>query len=157
MTEKRTKRTPAERVQALLEKQKYRTEAEVMERVKGATRPMIRAVRRHLGIDRPSCLADVRKALEDHPEWKGAAAISYARSRYGIQLGAPDVSRLRPKKIITPKLKKDIRSAYYAAQAAGLLGAATNAVRGKRDKASREIRAAVAIIKKDISKGAKKP
>ncbi len=91
------RRTPAERVQALLTKQKYRTEAEVLERVKGATRPMIRAVRRDLGIDRTSCLADIRRKLATDPKWPGTAAISYALRHYGIQLGAPDVSRLRSK------------------------------------------------------------
>jgi len=92
------RRTPAERVEAILKKQKYRTEAEVLERVKGATRPMIRAVRRDLGIDRQTCLADIRRKLATDPKWPGTAAISYARKTYGIQLGAPDVSRLRPKK-----------------------------------------------------------
>ncbi len=107
------RRTPAERVQALLMKQNYRTEAEVLERIKGATRPMIRAVRRDLGIDRPSCLADIRGRLATEPKWSGAGAISYALRHYGIQLGAPDVSRLRPKKILTPKTHKALNSLYY--------------------------------------------
>lgn len=102
------RRAPAERVAALLEKQAYRTEAEVMERIKGATRPMIRAVRRDLGIDRPTCLADIRRKLATDPKWPGTAAISYARKTYGIQLGAPDVSRLRPKKTKKRIIKKDI-------------------------------------------------
>lgn len=91
------RRTPAERVTALLIKNKALTEKEVIEQIKGADRKMVREARRALGIDRPAAIAAVRGWLERAPALAAGWVITACLNTYGIRLGPPDVSRLRPK------------------------------------------------------------
>lgn len=92
------RRTPAERVTALLTKNKALTEKEVIEQIKGSDRKMVREVRRAMGIDRPSAIAAVRAWLKHHPRSKAKGVIHDCLHLYGIHLGPPDVSRLRPRR-----------------------------------------------------------
>jgi hypothetical protein len=57
---------------------------------------IIREVRRSLGIDRPRAITYARKLLAKNPTLEVKKVIGDARERFGISLGAPDVSRLRP-------------------------------------------------------------
>lgn len=93
-----TKRSPADRVRALLMKNKALTEKEVLGRVKGTSRKEIRALRVSLGIDRQSAIADARGWLAKEPGLPAARLISDILATYGVRLGPPDVSRLRPVK-----------------------------------------------------------
>lgn len=93
-----TKRSPADRVRALLTKNKALTEKEVLEHVKGTSRKEIRALRVSLGIDRQSAIADARGRLAKEPGLPAGRLISDILAAYGVRLGPPDVSRLRPVK-----------------------------------------------------------
>ena len=90
----------------LLKKDKALTEKEVKAAIGRAfkTNPrdvgagVIREVREALGIDRPGAIAFARKMLTQDPTLEAKKVIGAIGSRFGIRLGAPDVSRLRPKK-----------------------------------------------------------
>jgi hypothetical protein len=101
-----TKRSPADRVRALLAKNKALTEKEVLEQVKGTSRKEIRALRVSLGIDRQSAIADARGRLAKEPSLPAARLISDILATYGVRLGPPDVSRLRPVKAKTGRRPK---------------------------------------------------
>jgi hypothetical protein len=115
MREKRTKRSPAERVKALLIKNKALTEKEVLEQVKGTSRKEIRALRVSLGIDRQSAIADARGRLAKEPGLPAGRLISDILATYGVRLGPPDVSRLRPVKAKTGRRPKGSLAAAFAA------------------------------------------
>src|SRR5512143_3904215 len=57
---------------------------------------LIRDVRRSLGIDRPSALAFARGMLAKEPGIEAKKVMDAIQERFGIRLGPPDVSRLRP-------------------------------------------------------------
>src|ERR1019366_4691526 len=57
---------------------------------------VIRQVRRSLGIDRPRAIAYVRNLLAKNPTLEAKKVIEDVGKRFGISLGPPDVSRLRP-------------------------------------------------------------
>jgi hypothetical protein len=57
---------------------------------------VIREVRKSLGIDRPRAIAYARNLLVKNPTLEGKKVIEDVGERFGINLGAPDVSRLRP-------------------------------------------------------------
>lgn len=102
-----TKRSPADRVRALLTKNKALTEKEVLDRVKGTSRKEIRALRVALGIDRQSAIADARSRLAQEPSIRAARLIEEILATYGVRLGPPDVSRLRPVKAKTGRRPKN--------------------------------------------------
>ncbi len=88
----------------ILKKNKSLTEREVKAAVgkglKLGGKPIgagvIRKVRRSLGIDRPRAIAYARNLLAKTPTLEGKKVIEEPGERFGISLGAPDVSRLRP-------------------------------------------------------------
>jgi hypothetical protein len=57
---------------------------------------VIREVRRGLGIDRPRAIAHVKSLLAKNPTLAANKIIDEVGKRFGIRLGAPDISRLRP-------------------------------------------------------------
>ena len=57
---------------------------------------LIREVRRKLGIDRPAALAWARAYLVKAPTTDAKTVIEAVAERFGIRLGPPDVTRLRP-------------------------------------------------------------
>jgi hypothetical protein len=95
-----------ETVESLLKGKKSLTEREVKARVAKAlkTKPaeigagIIRDVRKRLGIDRPAALAYARSILAKDTTTEAKKIISAVGERFGIRLGPPDVSRLRPTK-----------------------------------------------------------
>ena len=88
----------------VLKKNKSLTEREV----KAATRRglklgrkplnarIIRNVRKSLGIDRPRAIAHAKKLLEKNPVLEAKLVIAELAERFGVSVGPPDVSRLRP-------------------------------------------------------------
>ena len=54
----------------------------------------IRDVRKALGIDRPSALDHARTLLANEPAAEARRVIEEVNERFGIRLGAPDVSLL---------------------------------------------------------------
>jgi hypothetical protein len=59
---------------------------------------IIREVREGLGIDRPGAIAFARKMLTQDPNLEAKKVIGAIGAKFGIRLGPPDVSRLRPRK-----------------------------------------------------------
>ncbi len=90
----------------LLKKNKALTEREVKAAIgkafklnpKSVSAGVIRAVRAALGIDRPGALAFARKMLAEKPTLEAKKVIGTIAAKFGIRLGPPDVSRLRPRR-----------------------------------------------------------
>lgn len=88
----------------LLRKNKKLTEREVKRAIgrafklnpKTISAGVIRDVRKKLGIDRPGAIAYARALLDKNPVLEAKKVIEEVGTRFGIRLGAPDVSRLRP-------------------------------------------------------------
>ena len=57
---------------------------------------VIRDVRKRLGIDRPGAIAYAKAMLKKNPVLEAKKVIEAVGSKFGIRLGPPDVSRLRP-------------------------------------------------------------
>jgi hypothetical protein len=57
---------------------------------------VIREVRRSLGIDRPRAIAYARKLLAKNPTLQAKVVIAELAERFGVSVGPPDVTRLRP-------------------------------------------------------------
>jgi hypothetical protein len=57
---------------------------------------VIRDVRKRLGIDRPGAIAYAKAMLKKNPVLEAKKVIDAVGSKFGIRLGPPDVSRLRP-------------------------------------------------------------
>ena len=93
-----------EAIESLLKGKKSLTEREVKAAVARTlkTKPamigagMIRDVRKRLGIDRPAALAYARQLLQKDTAMEAKKIIGAVGDRFGIRLGPPDVSRLRP-------------------------------------------------------------
>ena len=93
-------------VTGLLKKNKALTEREVKAQIgkafkvnpKSVGAAVIRDVRAALGIDRPGALAHARKMLAENPALEAKKVIRTIGEKFGIRLGPPDVSRLRPRK-----------------------------------------------------------
>jgi len=93
-------------VSGLLKKNKALTEREVKALIgktfrvnpKSVGAAVIRDVRAALGIDRPGALAHARKMLVENPALEAKKVIRAIGEKFGIRLGPPDVSRLRPRK-----------------------------------------------------------
>jgi len=84
-------------VRDLLTKKPDMTEKEVLAKVKSADRRTIRGVRVSMGIDRQTALDAARSWLKINPGEPAKVVIHRCLEAYGIHLGPPDVSRLRPK------------------------------------------------------------
>ena len=95
---KREERALVARTKAHIKKNKADTEGAVLKAVPGTSRKIIRAVRVDLGIDRPSALAWARNYLKIAPKMPGRVVIKNVLDKFGIHLGPPDVTRLRPRK-----------------------------------------------------------
>lgn len=88
----------------LLKKNKALTEREVKAAIgrafkmnpKTISAGVIREVRKKLGIDRPGAIAYARALLDKNPVLEAKKVIEEVGTRFGVRLGAPDVSRLRP-------------------------------------------------------------
>ena len=57
---------------------------------------VIRDVRKRLGIDRPGAIAYAKAMLKKDPVLEAKKVIDTVGGKFGIRLGPPDVSRLRP-------------------------------------------------------------
>ena len=64
---------------------------------------LIREVRRKLGIDRPAALAWARAQLAKAPTTEARLVIEAVAEKFGIRLGPPDVTRLRPVEARRPR------------------------------------------------------
>ncbi len=64
---------------------------------------VIREVRRKLGIDRPAALAWARAFLAKAPTTEARVVIEAIAEKFGIRVGPPDVTRLRPKEARRPR------------------------------------------------------
>ena len=92
-------------VEDLLRSDRSRTEREVKAAAVKALKvnprevgaSVIRAVRKKMGIDRPSALSYARALLAKDPKIEARKVIDSIREKFGIRLGPPDVSRLRPR------------------------------------------------------------
>jgi ribosomal protein L23 len=90
----------------LLKKNKTLTEREVKAAIGKAFKvnpkevgaAVIRDVRKAMGIDRPGALAHARAMLSKEPLIEAKKVIKAVKDQFGIRLGPPDVSRMRPKK-----------------------------------------------------------
>jgi hypothetical protein len=88
----------------LLRKNKALTEREVKAAMgkafklnpKKISAGVIREVRKRLGIDRPGAIAFAKAMLKKDPVLEAKKVIDAVGSRFGVRLGPPDVSRLRP-------------------------------------------------------------
>jgi hypothetical protein len=57
---------------------------------------VIRDARKRLGIDRPGAIAFAQAMLKKNPVLEAKKVIDAVGSKFGVRLGPPDVSRLRP-------------------------------------------------------------
>jgi hypothetical protein len=88
----------------LLKKNKALTEREVKGAIgkafklnpKTISAGIIRDVRKRLGIDRPGAIAFAKAMLKKDPVLEAKKVIGAVGSKFGVRLGPPDVSRLRP-------------------------------------------------------------
>lgn len=76
---------------------------------------VIREVRRQLGIDRPAALAWARSFLAKAPTTEARVVIEAVAEKFGIRLGPPDVTRLRPKEARRPRKNGRKKAARAAA------------------------------------------
>lgn len=81
---------------------------------------IIREVRRKLGIDRPAALAWARAFLAKAPTTEARVVIEAVAEKFGIRVGPPDVTRLRPKEARRPR-KNGRKKAGRAAGGAKVL------------------------------------
>jgi hypothetical protein len=78
---------------------------------------VIREVRRKLGIDRPSALAWARTLLTKAPTTEARVVIEGVAEKFGIRVGPPDVTRLRPKESRRPRKNGRKKAGRPAAEA----------------------------------------
>ena len=127
----------------LLKKSKALTEREVKAAIgkafkvnpKTISAGVIRDARKRLGIDRPGAIAFARAMLKKNPVLEAKKVIDAVGSKFGVRLGPPDVSRLRPAG------SRRRRAARTASPKAAATGAAAATVRrgrpGRPPKAGR--------------------
>lgn len=72
---------------------------------------VIRDVRKRLGIDRPGAIAYAKAMLKKDPVLEAKKVIDAVGSKFGVRLGPPDVSRLRPS---GSKRRRSVRKAAAA-------------------------------------------
>lgn len=88
----------------LLKRNKSLTEREVKAAIgkafklnpKSISAGIIRDARKRLGIDRPGAIAFAQSMLKKNPVLEAKKVIDAVGSKFGVRLGPPDVSRLRP-------------------------------------------------------------
>lgn len=122
----------------LVKKNKALTEREVKTAIgkafklnpKTISAGVIRDVRKRLGIDRPGAIAYAKAMLKKDPVLEAKKVIDTVGSRFGIRLGPPDVSRLRP---AGSKRQRAVRTA----RAAGATASVKRGRPGRPPKASR--------------------
>ena len=98
-------------VEELLRENKALTEKQVKAAAAKALRAkaedigaaVIRDVRKSMGIDRPKALEHAREMLRKNPKLEARSVVAEIAERFGIRLGPPDVSRLRPKEGKRPR------------------------------------------------------
>jgi hypothetical protein len=126
----------------LVKKNKALTEREVKAAIgkafklnpKTISAGVIRDVRKRLGIDRPGAIAYAKEMLKKNPVLEAKKVIETVGSKFGIRLGPPDVSRLRPGRPGGSKQQRAVRPA----SAAGATAAPVRRGRpGRPPKASR--------------------
>ncbi len=128
----------------LLKKNKALTEREVKSKIgkafklnpKSISAGVIREVRAALGIDRPGALAFARKMLTEKPTLEAKKVIGAIAAKFGIRLGPPDVSRLRPRRAGAAPAPRRGRPPKAAKRAAGRLPKAAKRRRGRPPKAA---------------------
>jgi hypothetical protein len=114
-------------VENLLHSDRSRTEREVKAAAVKALKvnprevgaSVIRDVRKKMGIDRPSALSHARAILAKDPKVEARKVIDAIRERFGIRLGPPDVSRLRPRAATAGRGRRPASAVRPAAKAAG--------------------------------------
>jgi hypothetical protein len=128
----------------LLKKNKTLTEREVKAAIgkafklnpKTISAGVIREARKRLGIDRPGAIAFAQAMLKKNPVLEAKKVIDAVGSKFGVRLGPPDVSRLRPS---GARRRRAVRAALPKLATAG--SAAAAAVRrgrpGRPQKAGR--------------------
>ena len=89
---------------------------------------VIRAARKRLGIDRPGAIAFAQAMLKKNPVLEAKKVIDAVGSKFGVRLGPPDVSRLRP---AGSRRRRAARAAAPKAIATGSGAAAAPARRGR--------------------------
>ncbi len=98
-------------VEELLRENKALTEKQVKAAAAKALRvkaedvgsAVIRDVRKSMGIDRPKALDHAREMLRKNPKLEARSVVAEIAEKFGIRLGPPDVSRLRPKEGKRPR------------------------------------------------------
>jgi ribosomal protein L23 len=123
-------------VMDLLKKSKALTEREVKAAIgkafkvnpKTISAGVIRDARKRLGIDRPGAIAFARAMLKKNPVLEAKKVIDAVGSKFGVRLGPPDVSRLRP---AGSRRRRAARAASPKAAAAGSGAAAATVRRGR--------------------------
>jgi len=99
---------------------------------------VIREVRRKLGIDRPTALAWARDLLQKAPTTEARVVIDAIAEKFGIRVGPPDVTRLRPSEARRPRKngrKKARRAARPRVLKPEVVSEAPKKGRGKGAKA----------------------
>ena len=89
---------------------------------------IIRDTRKRLGIDRPGAIAFARAMLKKDPVLQAKKIIDAVGSKFGVRLGPPDVSRLRP---AGSRRRRAARGAAPKAMAAGSGPSSAPARRGR--------------------------
>jgi len=82
---------------------------------------VIRDVRKRLGIDRPGAIAYAKAMLKKDPVLEAKKVIDAVGSKFGVRLGPPDVSRLRP---AGSRRRRSVRTASTANASAASAGPA---------------------------------
>lgn len=103
---------------------------------------VIREVRRKLGIDRPAALAWARAQLRKAPTTEARIVIEAVAEKFGIRLGPPDVTRLRPAEARRPRKngrKKHGRAARQAVLKPEVVDATPKRGRGKAAKVAEPV------------------
>lgn len=99
---------------------------------------VIREVRRKLGIDRPAALAWARTLLTKAPTTEARVVIDAVAEKFGIRVGPPDVTRLRPKESRRPRKNGRKKAGRPAAKATVLQPEVVEAAPKKgREKAAK--------------------
>jgi ribosomal protein L23 len=120
----------------LLKKNKALTEREVKAAIgkafkvnpKEISAGVIRAARKRLGIDRPGAIAFAQAMLKKNPVLEAKKVIDAVGSKFGVRLGPPDVSRLRPS---GSRRRRAARATAPMAKAAGSGAVTAPARRGR--------------------------
>jgi len=95
---------------------------------------IIRDVRKRLGIDRPGAIAYAKAMLRKDPVLEAKKVIDAVGSKFGVRLGPPDVSRLRP---AGSRRRRSVRKAAAAGPAVAGGASVRRGKPGRPPKAAR--------------------